>query len=154
VKEEASKKYENIKDRRLAKNELKKLKKRDLIKFCKEWDVEYSKDMTKPELIDAINFSSSLNLSTKIVEDFTGKKIKKPSKKSTKVSEKIVQDYQIEQEIVRTEKIKTKVKKRTTTLTKLRKHIKNFSPITPRRSRISEKAVEAQMVQNLSAARA
>ena len=76
VKEEASKRYDNIKDRKQAVNELKKLKKSDLIKFCKEWDVYYKKEMSKPELIEAIQYSNSVSLSTKVVEDFTGARAK------------------------------------------------------------------------------
>lgn len=125
---------------------LRKYRKSDLINFCKEWEITYSKDMDKDELVNTVLADKVATLSN-IQAYYDSSKKRKSTRKKIIVDE----DVEIEQEIIRTEKIKTKVKKRTATLTQLRLKIKNFSPITPRKKSIKERDVEAQMVQSLQA---
>jgi hypothetical protein len=151
IKEEAYKQADKIQDRRNAKNMLKTLRKSDLIKFCMEYGVGFEQSMTKDELIDEINYSS-VPLTTDLVVDFFNSiKRKVPSKYLTSSG-----DVEIEQEItrtetVKTEKVTTKVKVSSPTLGKLRSHLKVFKPIVARRKALSERQLEAQMVQSLQA---
>jgi hypothetical protein len=152
IQEGAKKQVDKMKDRRNARNMLKTLRKSDLQKFCDEYGVSFEKSMTKNELIDQINFSS-LSYDTELVTDFFDSIRRKVPKQFTRIYE---EDVEIEQEItrtetIRTEKVKTKVKKTSRTLTKLRSHLKQFKPIVARKKALKERQLEAQMVQSLSA---
>jgi len=153
LQEEAQKQVDKMKDRREALDMLKTLRKSDLIKFCDEYGVEFTKSMTKNDLIDQINFSS-ISINTELVTDFFASiKRKIPGQ----FSKTVVEDVEIEQEItrtetVKTEKVMTKVKKKTETITKLNSHLKNFKPIVGKRSQFKEHNLEVQMVQSLQAA--
>ena len=144
-KEEAIKQRDKAKDRSEARNLLKKLKKKELHKYCREWDVEYDKKMTNEELIKEINYNSDLTLE-KVENFYYG--LYPSKRKALSITEQVEEDIEIEQEIIRTETIKTKVRKSTKTLTKLRSLLKNFSPIT-RKQGIKERDLEAQMVSSL-----
>ena len=142
-----------MRDRKEALDMLKILRKSDLIKFCDEYGVDFSKSMTKNDLLDQINFSS-LPINTEIVVDFF-ESIKR--KIPRQFSKTVVEDLEIEQEITRTEtikteQVKTKVKKTTKTITLLKSHLKNFKPIIRKRSQFKERNLEVQMVQSLQAA--
>jgi len=152
IQEETKKQSDRIKDRRNAIKMLKTLKKSDLIKFCDEYGVDFEKSMTKDELIDQINFGG-VPLNTELVTDFFDSIKRKIPKQFSRA---VFEDVEIEQEItrtetIRTEKVKTKVKKTTRTLTKLRSHLKQFKPIVTRKKALKERQLEAQMVQSLSA---
>ena len=152
IKEGAEKQVDKMKDRRNAMSMLKTLRKSDLKKFCDEYGVDFDKSMAKDELIDQINFSS-LSVDTELVTDFFDSIKRKIPKQFTQIYE---EDVEIEQEItrtetIRTENVKTKVKKTTRTLTKLRSHLKQFKPIVARKKMLKERELEAQMVQSLSA---
>lgn len=152
IQKGAKKQIDKMKDRRNARNLLKTLRKSDLRKFCDEYGVDFDKSMAKEELIDQINFSS-LSYDTELVTDFFYSIKRKIPKQFTRIYE---EDIEIEQEItrtetIRTEKIKTKVKKTTRTLTKLRSHLKQFKPIVARKKALKERQLEAQMVQSLQA---
>ncbi len=153
LQEEAQKQMDKMKDRKEAMNILKTLRKSDLIKFCDEYGVEFTKSMTKNDLLDQINFSS-LPINTEIVADFFESIKRKIPRRFTKT---VTEDVEIEQEITRTEtikteQVKTKVKKITKTITKLKSHLKNFKPIIRKRSQFKERNLEVQMVQSLQAA--
>jgi len=152
IQEEAKKQTDKMKDRRNAMKMLKTLKKSDLIKFCDEYGVDFEKSMTKNELIDQINFGG-LSINTELVMDFFDS-IKR--KIPRQFSRSVVEDVEIEHEItrtetIRTEKVKTKIKKTTRTITKLRSHLDQFKPIVTRKKVLKERELEAQMVQSLSA---
>jgi len=152
IQEEAKKQTDKMKDRRNAMKMLKTLKKSDLIKFCDEYGVDFEKSMTKNELIDQINFGG-LSINTELVMDFFDS-IKR--KIPRQFSRSVVEDVEIEHEItrtetIRTEKVKTKIKRTTRTITKLRSHLEQFKPIVTRKKVLKERELEAQMVQSLSA---
>ena len=68
LQEKAKETADKLKDRRNAMKMLKTLKKSELIKFCDEYGVEYTKSMTRENMIDQID-SSSLSINTQLVTD-------------------------------------------------------------------------------------
>jgi len=150
IQEEVKKQADKMKDRRNAMNMLKTLKKSKLIKFCDEYGVDFKKSMTRDELIEQIDFSS-VPINTQLVTDFFNS-IKR--KIPRQFQQAVTEDVEIEQEItrtetIRTEKVKTKVKKKTQTLPRLRSHLKQFKPMVTRKKALKERQLEAQMVQSL-----
>lgn len=153
LQEETGKQLDKIKDRREALKMLKTLKKSELKKFCDEYGIDFDKSMTKDEFIDQIKFSG-VPINTEVVVDFFKSIKRKIPKQFLKT---VVEDMEIEQEItrtetIRTEKVKTKVKKTTKTITRLRSHLKDFKPIVRKKSQFKERDLEVQMVQSLQAA--
>lgn len=145
IQKEAKKQMWSYKERQAARKLLDDFNKRDLVSYCIDSDIPASSKMDKGDIIDAIVDDDDFSLEA--VQDYHDQ-IMKPSKRLQIVEE----DIEFEQEIIRTEKIKTKVRKKKTTrtVTKLRKAIKNFDPITPRKKQIKERDLEAQMVQALT----
>lgn len=152
LQEAAKKQIDIIKDRKEAIKMLKILRKSELIKFCDEYGIDFEKSMNKAELIEQISFYGGRSINTElVVEFFESIKRKIPKQFSLDNAEYI----EVEQEIIRTEKIKTekvttKVKKTTKTITKLRSLLNDFKPIVPRKKLLKERELEAQMVQSLT----
>ena len=146
VGEEAKRRIE---ERKLKKDKielLNDLDKNDLINLCFEYDVPVSRRWDRDKIIKNIVDSDEPSLIdiSKYME-----RILIDKSKIIRVSKK--EDLDVEQEIIRTERIKTRVrrKKEATIVSTLRKQLKSFNPIVRRTTK--ERNVEAQMVQRLRA---
>lgn len=154
VGKKAGKKIEGEAKKRIEEYQLKKQKaellddlgKKELIELCFKYDVPVSRKWEKKRVIkNLVDYEElSLNDISKYVESTFA-----DESKIMRVSRR--EDYDVEQEIIRTEKIKTRVRKRKVNRfeSTLRKQLKSFNPIIRKRTR--EKNIEEQLVQRLQA---
>lgn len=112
-----------------------------------EYGVPLTRGMSKEQMISQLAACKKLSIKV-IMKEGRGKMEKTARVRETKKAE----DLEIEQEIVRTEKITTKISKKKEEITydsEVRKVLEGFKPII--RAKTKESDVEAQIVQTLRA---
>jgi len=120
------------------------LTKTQLYDLAANYDVPLLKNMSKEEMIE--DLSKCDKLTVKTIMNWGKKKPKKRTRTTRKI---ISEDMEMEQEIIRTERITTRVKKRKVSRieTRIKKQLTSFSPII--RKKTKERNIEAQLVQRL-----
>lgn len=144
--EEAKKKAAEAQLRREKAQLLDFLTKKELISLALDYEIPISKGMTKDKIIYAL--SKSKRLTKRAIKNYIRKKEGiEPIIKDAKIKE--TEEIEVEQEIIRTEKIKTKVRKVSTIERKIERELKKFRPI----GRIkSERELEIALAGSLSRA--
>jgi len=145
VKKVAKETIDEMKAKRDREKVLWDLTKSQLYDLAIDYGVPITKGMPKEDMISEL--SKCKELMIKDVMKKTRKK-RKTIKRKTKTTK--IEDVEMEQEIIRTEKITTRVKKKSISYDKTVKRIlTNFDPIIKRKTR--ERNLEAQLVQSLRA---
>jgi len=136
--EEGKKKAEELKLQSQKRELLRTLKKNDLLNLAMDFEVPVTQMMRKEEIISRLAKNKSLTI--KAIMTFS-KQVKRKSRRKRKF---VAEEMEIEQEIVRTERIKTRVRKVSSIEKKLLKELKEFKPLV--RGRFREKNLENQLL--------
>jgi len=144
LKDKTKETYDKLKARNERKKVLNDLTKTQLYDLAVDYGVPLSKSMDKEEMVSKLSKCDDLSIKTIM------QRASKSYKKSMKTTRKRkTEDLEVEQEIVRTERIRTKVTKRKEISydSVVYKVLQKFDPIVKRNTK--ERNLEAQLVQAL-----
>jgi len=144
LKDVAKQTLEEYKAKKAREKVLWDLTKSQLYELGADYDVPLTKTMSKEEMIEELSKCEKLTVKTIM------KRAKRKKRTRTKtIRGKVSEDVEVEQEIIRTEKITTRVRKRKISRTeiKIKKELVGFKPII--RKKTKERDIEAQLVQRL-----